>query len=243
MRVSIKGLSHVGKVRKSNQDSFYCDDALGLAVVADGIGGRKGGEIASGLAVHGMRSAIVSASNLRHGEIGNFLVATGDQINNQILSRGREDPRIEGMGTTLECISFSGNRMHLLHIGDSRTYLYFERHFWQLTIDHNVGTFVERGWLPAQNIQPGTRKSALVRGLGLTQRCEFDLYDLPIQPGQIFVTCSDGLYDMVSDQGIAEIITEYGRGGLELPSRLVDAALANGGNDNVTVVTSVVEEN
>jgi PPM family protein phosphatase len=242
VRVSIKGLSHVGKVRKNNQDSFYCDDTLGLALVADGIGGRKGGEIASGLAVHGLRTAYMGANQLRHGEINNFLISAVDQINTQMLARGREDPRVEGMGTTLECLVFAGNRLNILHIGDSRTYLYFERHFWQLTIDHNVGTFVSRGWLPAQQVHPSTRKSALVRGLGLGPRCEPDVYEIPIQPGQVFLSCSDGLYDMVSDADIAGLISAHRQDWRNLPSILIDAALANGGSDNVTVTLSVVED-
>ncbi len=242
MRIKMAGSTHVGRVRKNNQDSFYFDSTHGIAVVADGIGGRKGGEVASQLAVTGMRDALIKVERLRPEEINPFLSSTVDRVNNQIIERGEIDPGITGMGTTLNFLLFVGDRVHIAHLGDSRTYLYDRGHLWQLTIDHNIETFIERGWMNKSDIAPNTQEGALVRSMGLTGRCEADLYDIKLRSGQIYLTCSDGLTGMVSDRKISEIISHHSANLSKLPKVLIDEANKNGGKDNTTVVVSQVVE-
>jgi protein phosphatase len=144
------------------------------------------------------------------------------------------------MGTTLNCLMFVGDKLHLAHVGDSRTYLYYKKHLFQLTLDHNVAVFLERGWLPKSAVQPGAKDGALVRAMGLADHCDVDIYEIPLKPGQVFLTCSDGLSGMVDDRRIAQLITENLDQFDMLPKVLIDAANAAGGKDNITVLLSHV---
>lgn len=234
------GATDVGRRRKSNQDSLYYDEPAGFGIVADGIGGRSGGEIASSMAVNGLRKAFMNSDRIRHEEINPFLINSVDKMNAEILERGRREEEIAGMGTTLNCLMFVGDKLHLAHVGDSRTYLYYRKHIFQLTIDHSVGNFLERGWLPRSAVHSGAKESALVRAMGLGERCEVDLYEIKLRPGQLFITCSDGLSGMIDDRRLAQIITENLEHFDRLPQILIDAANAAGGRDNITVLLSLV---
>lgn len=240
MRIRMAGATDIGRKRKGNQDSIFFDESLGLGVVADGIGGRKGGEIASSIAVNSMKKAFQNVDTIRHGEVNSFLVSAVDTLNTDIIARGEVEPEIAGMGTTLNCLAFVGDRLHLVHIGDSRTYLYQDGHIFQLTIDHNVGVFAARGWLRQDQVLPGAKDEALVKALGLTAVCEADIYEMPLKKGQIFVTCSDGLSGMIPDNEIANIIRKNASRFDDLPALLVAAANAAGGRDNITVLVSEV---
>ena len=234
------GATDVGRRRKSNQDSLYYDEPAGFGIVADGIGGRSGGEIASSMAVNGLRKAFLNSDRIRHEEINPFLISSIDKMNGEILDRGRREAEINGMGTTLNCLMFVGDKLHLAHVGDSRTYMYYKKHIFQLTLDHSVGNFLERGWLPKSAVQPGAKEGALVRAMGLADRCDVDIYEVPLKPGQVFLTCSDGLSGMVEDRKIAQLITENLDQFERLPKVLIDAANAGGGKDNITVLVSAV---
>ncbi len=235
------GATDVGLLRKYNQDSLYFNSDLGVGVVADGIGGRKGGEVASKLAVNGLKNELLNSEMIRHDEAKNFLLATIDRLNATIIDEGFKKPHVRGMGTTLECIMFVGEKAYLAHVGDSRTYLYYHENLFQLTIDHNVETFLEKGWMQTENILPGSKKSALTRALGLTNKCEVDLYSIDLLPGQVFLTCSDGLYGMIDDRTLLKIMNKYAHNIEQLPKVLINEANKQGGKDNITVLVASVE--
>jgi protein phosphatase len=234
------GATDVGRRRKTNQDSLYYDEPAGFGIVADGIGGRSGGEIASSMVVNGLRKAFLTSDRIRHEEVAPFLVNAIDKQNLEILERGRREVEINGMGTTLNCLMFVGDRLHIAHVGDSRTYLFYKKHLWQLTFDHSVGNFLERGWIPKSALQPGAKEGALVKAIGLADRCEVDLYDLKVKPGELFITCSDGLSGMIDDHTIAQLIADNFDNFDKLPRILIDAANEGGGKDNITVLCSLV---
>jgi protein phosphatase len=234
------GATDVGRRRKTNQDSLYYDEPAGFGIVADGIGGRSGGEIASSMVVNGLRKAFLTSDRIRHEEVAPFLVNAIDKQNLEILERGRREAEINGMGTTLNCLMFVGDRLHIAHVGDSRTYLFYKKHLWQLTFDHSVGNFLERGWIPKSALQPGAKEGALVKAIGLADRCEVDLYDLKVKPGELFITCSDGLSGMIDDHTIAQLIADNFDNFDKLPRILIDAANEGGGKDNITVLCSLV---
>lgn len=234
------GGTDVGRRRKNNQDSLYFDEAQGFGIVADGIGGRNGGEIASAMAVNGLRKTFLATESIRYEEIPPFLITSVDKVNAEILDRGRKEPEITGMGTTLNCLMFTGGKLHIAHVGDSRTYMVYKKHIFQLTFDHSVGNFLAKGWLPKTAVQPGAKEGALVRALGLGDRCDVDIYEVETKPGQVFITCSDGLSGMIEDRAIAKIVTEGLDDFANLPQKLIDAANAGGGKDNITVICSLV---
>jgi protein phosphatase len=232
------GATDVGRRRKANQDSLFYDAGQGIGIVADGIGGRSGGEVASSMAVNGLRKAFLDVDMIRHEEIHPFLTSTIDKINQGIIDKGAQDSSLYGMGTTLNCLMFVGDKLHLAHIGDSRTYLYSQRHLWQLTLDHNVRTFLARGWLSSNSVVPGSGESALVRALGLFERCDVDIYEKTVNKDEIYVTSSDGLFDMIKDSDIAKIISQNIDDFENLPRKLIEEANRKGGRDNITVLLS-----
>ncbi|MGE0174241.1 MAG: PP2C family serine/threonine-protein phosphatase [Oligoflexales bacterium] len=241
MIVKMFAKTDVGRVRKKNQDSFLANAQIGLAIVADGIGGRKGGEVASKLAVDGIKNHFLDVNALRPDEIAPFLASSVDKVNQEIFTRGQSGDTA-GMGTTLNCLLFAGDTLHVAHIGDSRTYLYYKGNLWQLTLDHNMKVYGERGWIPKEIVETSSKSGALVRALGLSPQCEVDIYEKQIRPGEIFLTCSDGLTGMVSDQKITAIIRENENVLERVPTLLVQEANRNGGKDNITVVLSQVAE-
>lgn len=184
----------------------------------------------------------MESDQVRYGEINSFLASSVDRINQDIMERGQIEPEIGGMGTTLNCILFVGNKLHIAHVGDSRSYLFQENQFFQLTLDHNVQTFTERGWLKPNQIAAGAKSEALTRALGLTPAIEVDVYEIDLVPGQLFLTCSDGLTGMVTDKEIVEILKRYRNRFDDLPRKLIEAANAGGGRDNITVLVSEVKE-
>lgn len=236
------GLTDIGRRRKNNQDCIYFDEPQGIGVVADGIGGRKGGALASAMIVDGLKRAFLDSDRIRHEEINPFVTSAIDRLNGEIIERGKSEEDTAGMGTTLNFLMFVGDRLHLAHIGDSRTYLYYRGHMFQLTIDHNLQTFVERGWLPRSSVQPGMKAEALVRSIGLSAKCEPDVYQLSLRPGEILLTCSDGLTGMLSDRRIAQLIGQHERAIENLPQVLINEANAAGGKDNITVLVSQIRE-
>lgn len=241
MQVRMIGATDIGRRRKTNQDSLYYDEPAGFGIVADGIGGRSGGEIASSMAVNGLRKAFIATDRIRHEEIAPFLINTIDVMNSEIIERGRREAEITGMGTTLNCLMFVGDKLYLAHVGDSRTYMYYKKHLFQLTLDHSVGNFLQRGWLPKSALAAGAKDAALVRAMGLGDRCDVDIYEVPLRPGQIFLTCSDGLSGMLDDRKMCQIITENYQNFEKIPRVLIDSANQAGGKDNITVLISLVK--
>lgn len=240
MRIKMYGETNIGRVRLKNQDSFYYNELQGLAIVADGIGGRSGGEVASQIAVDGIRKGFLECESLRTEEAGHFLVSAVDRVNGMILRKGQLDEKISGMGTTINVLLFVGDHLYIAHVGDSRTYLQYENQIWQLTVDHSIEVYVEKGWFPQEVLKNTSKPSALVRALGLSERCEADVYEKIIQPGEVYLTCSDGLSAMVSDRKMNDIIMRH-RDRLDIvPQLLVAEANRNGGKDNVTVIITEV---
>ncbi len=234
MKIEIRGASNIGRVRKNNEDSILFDESLGLGIVCDGIGGREGGEVASQLAVEKMKEQIqkwnASQSNPAH-----CLVSAIEAINEQIIARGTQNSQLEGMGTTMECALFHNETLYLAHIGDSRTYLFYDGQIWPLTIDHNVRTLVQYGDIPVE-MEKFAGGDALVKALGVSADVDPDIYTLKVKRKQIFISASDGLFDMVSDQEIAEIVSKHFNSTETILRELVDLALHNGGIDNISVV-------
>jgi PPM family protein phosphatase len=240
MQIKMAGLTDIGRLRKGNQDSIFFDQDARLGIVADGIGGRKGGEIASSTVVETLKSAILAKPELAEEEVAAFLRTHVDKANQRLLLKGEENELVRGLGTTLNCLYFTKKKVYIAHIGDSRTYLYSDGQLWQLTIDHNIETYVRRGWMHPQQIQKGTKQEALVRSMGLSGKCEVDLYTKACQVGEIYLTCSDGLSGMLDDAKLLDMVQKYEKAVDKLPRALVNEANLAGGRDNISVVISQI---
>ena len=254
MRLRMYGATDKGLVRATNQDAYYCSADFGLVVLSDGMGGHRGGEIASELTVVGLRDAYLKRNKILSEDISSFLDEVLQKINNEIFSRSQADENLRGMGATVNILQFAGGFLAVGHAGDSRTYLVrtyqghraaLTRGLWQLTVDHNVETFVKRGLLvPGRDFPQGPLsdriKARLTRGMGVVQELKADLYSLRVCNGDVFLTCTDGLHGMAS---AAEILGELCRGPLaQAPARLIALAKKHGAADNVTVVVSTVAD-
>jgi protein phosphatase len=229
------GLSHPGRKRRRNEDAWVCDPPL--FAVADGMGGARGGEIASRLAATALGQSVDGNGEQR-------VVALIQQANKQVYDRSREDSDASGMGTTITVALFENGLVSIGHVGDSRAYLIRQRRLDQLTEDHSlVAELVRTGRLSPEEAETHPQRSVITRVLGTDPEVDVDSFSVEARPGDLFLICSDGLTSMVDDETILEVV-ENGRADFEAVAKeLVGAANRSGGEDNITVVFfEVVEE-
>ncbi len=228
--------SDVGLVRSNNEDSVYA--GARLLALADGMGGHAAGEVASQL-------AIAALAHLDDDEPGGDLLGKLDAAvragNSAIAAQVEMDPELEGMGTTLTAILFAGNRIGLVHIGDSRGYLLREGELTQITKDDTfVQTLVDEGRITREEAHSHPQRSLIMRAL-TGHEVEPTLTMREARPGDRYLLCSDGLSDPVSDETIRDALKIPDVG--ESAERLIELALRGGGPDNVTVVVADVVDN
>ncbi|GBE64002.1 serine/threonine protein phosphatase [Mycobacterium sp. MFM001] len=229
--------SDVGLVRSNNEDSVYA--GARLLALADGMGGHAAGEVASQL-------VIAALAHLDDDEPGGDLLAKLDAAvrsgNSAIAAQVEMDPDLEGMGTTLTAILFAGNRLGLVHIGDSRGYLLRDGELTQITKDDTfVQTLVDEGRITREEAHSHPQRSLIMRAL-TGHEVEPTLTMREVHAGDRYLLCSDGLSDPVSDETILEALKIPDV--VEAADRLIELALRGGGPDNVTVVVAdVVEDN
>ena len=237
MYFGAEGCSDCGRVREHNEDAFRIDSERGLFVVADGMGGHAGGEVASALAVEAIFEALLEG-RARETEPGaaEALQAAIELANNAIYRDARENPERKGMGTTLTLLSWDRRRLHLGHVGDSRAYRLRGDELTQLTRDHTwVDMQVRAGVLSRQEAEHARMRHVLVNSLGTQLWIKPDIVPVDVEPKDRFLLCSDGLSDLVDRDGLRDILAGHGTIG-ETARRLVEQANAAGGRDNITAV-------
>lgn len=230
--------SHVGMRRKQNQDAAVVKEDLGLFILADGMGGHQGGEIASRLCVEKVADHFV-----RHSKEATPTVLHQSLLlaNQAIYDRSNSDPLLRGMGTTATVIKLSDQGLaHIAQVGDSRAYYWNSSGVWPLTQDHSlVQEKLRAGLITREQMKTDDMKNVITRSVGYDLNLKVDLYTFPTQSGDGFLLCSDGLSNPISEPLMFDILDESLRSGLHLndiAKRLVDAANQRGGDDNVTVV-------
>ena len=229
------GLSHPGRKRRRNEDAWVCDPPL--FAVADGMGGARGGEIASRVAATALGESVDGNGEQR-------VVALIQEANKQVYDRARQDSDASGMGTTITVALFEHGLVSIGHVGDSRAYLIRDRQLDQLTEDHSlVAELVRTGRLSPEEAETHPQRSVITRALGTDPDVDVDSFSVEAKPGDLFLICSDGLTAMVDDQTILQLV-ENGRADFEgVAKELVSAANRSGGEDNITVVFfEIVEE-
>jgi serine/threonine protein phosphatase PrpC len=222
------GLSHPGRKRRRNEDAWVCDPPL--FAVADGMGGARGGEIASRVAATALGESVDGSGELR-------VVALIQEANRQVYERAREDSDASGMGTTITVALFENGIVSIGHVGDSRAYLIRDRKVDQLTEDHSlVAELVRSGRLSPEEAVTHPQRSVITRALGTDPDVDVDVFSVEAKPGDLFLICSDGLTAMVDDATILDVV-ERRRDDLDAAAKeLIAAANRNGGEDNITVV-------
>jgi PPM family protein phosphatase len=229
------GLSHPGRRRRRNEDAWVCHPPL--FAVADGMGGARGGEIASRVAATALGEDVDGSGEAR-------VVALIQEANRQVYERAREDSDASGMGTTITVALFENGTVSIGHVGDSRAYLIRERKVEQLTEDHSlVAELVRTGRLSPEEAETHPQRSVITRVLGTDPEVDVDVFSVAAKPGDLFLICSDGLTSMIDDATILNTV-ELQRADLDsVAKELIAAANRSGGEDNITVVFfEVVDE-
>lgn len=233
-------VSNVGRVRSSNQDSGYAGTYL--TVVADGMGGHAGGDVASHMAVRQMITLdkeFPDAESAREA-----LFVTLHQTNDMLSGVVYDHPELAGLGTTVSAMVRVGNEMVIAHIGDSRIYLLRDGNLSQVTVDHTfVQRLIDSGRITEEESYDHPRRSVLMRVLGdVDATPEIDTMVLETQPGDIWMLCSDGLTGVVMKPEIQKILSA-GSPAEKLANTLVESSLLGGAPDNVTAAVVVITEN
>lgn len=239
--------SDIGKAREMNQDAYYASqpsDTVGLYIVADGMGGYNGGEVASTIAVTATKNFIENnfAETEHTKEKLQELVKNAIEYANMLVyEKSKEIPELEGMGTTIEVALVHNNRVYIGHVGDSRIYRIRKDFIRKLTTDHSyVQKLVKDGTISKEEAARHPKKNMLTKALGCTSFVEPDVTVKGFLKDDILVLTSDGLTNMVKDQEIYEIV----RDNIEVATdKLVDKANENGGLDNITVIVVLNKNN
>ena len=230
-----------GLVRKNNEDAVAFDPKTGLCLLADGMGGYNAGEVASGMAVAFLSQALTAwlsqAGNPASGrELRRTLEACVNQANHSILSAAWSNPDYAGMGTTLVAGVFIENRLVLGHIGDSRCYRLRSSVLQQITKDHSLlQEQVDAGLLTAEQALTSPHRNLITRALGVEDAVSVEINEHRVEPGDLYLMCSDGLSDMVLDPVIEAILKATGTL-RQKAAVLIREANDSGGRDNVSVL-------
>jgi len=241
--LQIAGATDVGRVRRVNQDAYgyFRNDERDevLLVVADGLGGHRGGEVASVLAVESLASTFRTGND----EPGPRLKTAIEEANRQILEVARSDRALEGMGTTIVCLLLANNRPGVVaHVGDSRLYRLRDNAFTAITEDHSlVATLLREGVLSEEEASRDPRRNQILRALGVRDAVEVEVAEIYPAGGDRYLLCSDGLHGLVDDAEMKRLMVVEDESA-KAASDLIAAANAAGGHDNITCLIASLPE-
>ncbi|NLW12805.1 MAG: Stp1/IreP family PP2C-type Ser/Thr phosphatase [Clostridiaceae bacterium] len=245
MRENLKysGASHVGHVRANNEDSYFLPDDTGsgyfYCALADGMGGHNRGELASSVAISYVHEKLKSSfgeGNEQQKSTEDLLIETVQKANVKVYLGSLENEDSQGMGTTLTIVVLDSDTIWVAHVGDCRAYLYRDQSLKQLTIDQTVvQEMLDAGSLTPEEINDHPRRNVLTQALGIPEFLQPQIISVPRQKHDKIMLCSDGLYGQVSDDEIKNIIKKV-KEPSEACTQLIQLALDNGGEDNVTVL-------
>jgi serine/threonine protein phosphatase PrpC len=246
--IEMAALTDAGSVRQFNEDAIAADPDAGIAVLADGMGGHRAGEVASRMAArivfdHLQSRVIAFRSSAGAHSALQALDESINRANRAVFDASRAEAGHKGMGTTLAVTFFYDNRVALGHIGDSRIYRLRDGALAALTRDDSLlREEIDRGWITAADAGESHNRSLVTRALGAEPQARAHLAEEDAREGDVYVVCSDGLNDLVDDADIALILSALH---VDLPlaaTHLVQAAKDNGGYDNVSVILAKVLE-
>src|ERR1700681_3613746 len=238
--MKVASMTDPGRVRKTNEDNFFADEALGLFIVADGMGGHAGGEVASRVAIATISERM--KAGLTDGDADGLIRSAIEQANTAIRAQAEADPKLQGMGTTLVLAFCRGDAIHLAHLGDSRAYLIRDGSIQRLTEDHSlVAQMVKSGQLTAEEAPRFHLRNVVTRSLGNQKVSEPDLAVVEWNAGDYLLLCSDGLTNMVEDSELRSLISQGGSDLQRSCREAIERANQNGGRDNITAVLAYHE--
>ena len=245
MEIKVYGNTNIGRVRKNNEDAYGIYPDLSLFIVADGLGGHAGGEVASRLAVETIKDGLVSTESYRPSvEIKDRIIEAIRGANDRIIQQANIMYDLKGMGTTVVVVKLEEDNAMIAHVGDSRMYLIRKNKITQITKDHTVvEEYIRLGLLTLQEALYHPNRHMLSRALGVSYDIDVDVADIQIAEGDIIILCTDGLTNMLSEKEILSAITELMPSPEKITDRLITLANNHGGIDNITVITICIEQN
>ena len=243
LAIEAYGDSDVGRVRSSNEDAFLCLPEEGAFIVADGMGGHAGGEVASMLSILAIQTFIQLAeeplmnSSVREHPCQAVTQMLSDAVNHasvRIYERACEDSLLKGMGTTVTMLKIVDGCGYFAHVGDSRLYLLRQGALQQLTTDHSwVNEQMSAGLLSREEAASHPYRNIITRSVGCREEVNVETDCIDLLDGDCLMLCSDGLHGSVSNSEIARLLID---GGTYAVRPLIDLANDRGGEDNITVV-------
>ena len=231
--------SDIGLIRQSNQDycmTGYFPDGAAWAIVCDGMGGANGGSTASHVATESIAETLTTGyrEDMTGTEISNLMKLAVDYANKSVYEMSRYVSGLEGMGTTVVCVIAKDERLHVVHAGDSRAYLFTGDSIRQITTDHSiVQELVSAGQLTKEQARIHPNRNLITRALGVDAMLSTDYTEETFEGGNKLILCTDGLSGYFSDEQLAGLVKNTD--GDELIERLIRAAKSQGGSDNITV--------
>jgi protein phosphatase len=254
MKITYEARTDVGRKRKGNEDSLFCNPEQRLFVVADGMGGHAAGEVASKVAVDAINEFVCLTSgdeeitwpfglDEKISYDGNRLKTAIRYANRKVIDATKERAEYEGMATTVAAILVDDLAANLGHVGDSRGYVLRDGTLSQLTSDHSwVNEQLLNGAISAEQARTHPLRNVVTRALGGKPDLLVDMQARKMEPGETLLLCSDGLTNMLTDEAIAEICRAAGDDLKKAAQDLVNSANNRGGDDNITVVLIHFEE-
>ena len=232
MKLNTFALSDIGLKRKINQDAYLKDDATGLFIVADGMGGHRGGEVASQLAVEVIQQFCRQNLELAPRDCLDKAVNLSCQ---EIYKQSMANEELSGMGTTVLAMLFRDDSVYIAQVGDSRAYLLQTGKIWQITEDHSLlNEEIRAGRVAAGQAANYQFKNVITRSVGYENHVTVDIYRRQAQVGDMFLLCTDGLSGLVSSHEMVDEVKKAGPDGAL--KNLVGLANSRGGDDNITVL-------
>ena len=244
MEVYLK--SDIGLVRTSNQDACKCgsfSDQAVWAIVCDGMGGANGGNVASEVAVETVAQLLMQEYDkaLTNDQTVDLLTGVVQRANSKLYEMQKADQMLRGMGTTIELVLVKENKVHIVHVGDSRVYAIRKNKIQQLTVDHSVvQEMVEKGELTPEQAMVHPNKNYITRALGIVPQIHLDYIEAPFEPGDKILLCSDGLTNYLTPEEIVKLSLENNADAFT--QALVDGAKELGGSDNIKVAVITAQQ-
>jgi PPM family protein phosphatase len=228
-------ITDTGRKRRRNEDAYVCEPPL--FAIADGMGGAQAGEVASRLAAAALKESRAEAGGEQR------IVDLIQEANRRVYDRSSTDPNTSGMGTTITVALVEDGNVSFGHVGDSRAYLIRDGRLEQVTEDHSlVNELLKSGKLSPEEAEAHPQRSVITRALGTDPDVDADTFTIQARTGDLFLLCSDGLTDMVSNETILDLVERHRQDIDQALRALVKAANRGGGEDNITVVAFEIAE-
>ncbi len=246
-KILLHGQTDIGSVRDHNEDAIAIDDNIALAILADGMGGHLGGEMASAITVSTIKDIVIEKiTSPSFGKANKTTIYSSEsqlihdaitQANSKVIESAEANPQYHGMGTTVVVVMFYNNRFTVAHVGDSRLYRLRNGEFKQITRDHSLmQELIERGFYTPEQARDSLNKNLVTRAIGTDPEVNIDIQEDSTMVDDIYLICSDGVNDMLEDDLIASILIENNADLEKAAAEIIRLANEHGGKDNISVI-------